>query len=154
MNYTVIRDTREKENQGWYFSKYKECLGTMVKKLDSGDYSLEGFESILSIERKGSVAEFAHNVIEQRFVNEIERLELYKYSFIILEFELTDMLLYPHNCGLPPRVVSKCKFSGKFVMKKTVELLMKYNTKILFCGNSGKEMASCIFKEVVNNGNN
>ena len=53
--YTVIRDTREQE--GYTFEKftgrYTSCNGMIIKKLDTGDYSLVGLEDKLCIERKG-----------------------------------------------------------------------------------------------------
>ena len=58
-DYTVIRDTRERE--GYHFSKFDKCLGMVVRKLDTGDYSLVGLEDKICIERKGCVEEIAIN---------------------------------------------------------------------------------------------
>src|SRR5215210_7578524 len=73
--YTVLRDTREQ--QGWIFEQGKLCNGTISKALKTGDYTLVGFESILCVERKKNVAEFAKNIIEKRFENELTRMEAF-----------------------------------------------------------------------------
>ena len=52
-DFTVIKDTREQE--GYYFSKYNTCAGMVDRKLDTGDYSIEGMEHLICVERKGCV---------------------------------------------------------------------------------------------------
>ena len=58
--YKVIKDTREQN--GWFFTPYEKCSGMEVKTLHTGDYTLEGFEDVVCIERKGCVAEIAMNL--------------------------------------------------------------------------------------------
>ena len=62
--FTIIKDTREQD--GYTFesssSRYHTCNGMISRKLDTGDYSIEGLEDKLCIERKASVVEFANNV--------------------------------------------------------------------------------------------
>ena len=57
-DFTVIKDTREQE--GYHFSKYNKCAGMVERKLDTGDYSLEGMEHGNS-HAKGGVPIFAGN---------------------------------------------------------------------------------------------
>ena len=77
--FKIIKDTREQE--GYTFepssSRYHKCEGMVVRKLDTGDYSLEGLEDKVCIERKASVVEFANNVGHDavRFAKEIERMK-------------------------------------------------------------------------------
>tara|TARA_A100001201_G_scaffold143348_1_gene144617 strand:+ start:1516 stop:1983 length:468 start_codon:yes stop_codon:yes gene_type:complete len=145
--YNVIKDTREQK--GWDFSDSASCSGTTIGKLDTGDYSLEGYEEILSIERKGSISEFARNITEKRFERELERMVEYKYRYVILEFNMRDIMDYPHGSGIPYSKRKYIKIKGPFILKRTLELGMKYNVHILFCGAYGKEVASSIFKRVV-----
>lgn len=147
--YTVIRDTREHEDKGWSFASSSCCQGTNTSKLDTGDYSLEGREEDLCIERKGSVAEFAKNVTEKRFERELERMEEFKYAFIILEFSMEDLISYPDGSGIPYSKRRYLKFRGPFILKRLIELQLQYKSKILFCGTKGKEVCSSIFKRVV-----
>jgi hypothetical protein len=149
--YEVIRDTREQKNNGWIFDKSKNCSGTNTWKLDTGDYTVVGYEKDFVIERKGSVAEWAHNVNETRFLKEMERLEKFKWAFIILEFTLDDLMKWPNDCGIPKDKIKDVKTSNFFILKKTCELQLKFKTKIIFAGRYGKEMAASLFKRVVEN---
>lgn len=147
--YKVIRDTREKEKKGWYFHNDGMCLGTIDEKMDEGDYTLYGYEDRLCIERKGAVTEFAQNLTQSRFYKELERMERYDFPFLLLEFTMNDIVDYPNTIMLPKRVKDKIKVTGKFLLKKIIEIDMKYKTKILFCGHNGMEVVTSIFKRVI-----
>ena len=108
-DFTIIVDTREQ--QPWAFEEYV----TAHKKLDTGDYSIEGLEDILTIERKKSVSEIANNITESRFKDVIERLSKIKYSFILLEFNLEDILSYPNGSTLPKKIWTKVKITPQNV---------------------------------------
>lgn len=159
--YTVVRDTREKEGQGWVFSPNERCAGTVIKKLDVGDYALEGYESLFVIERKGSVSEFCANLNQERFVgdfdkfkfakkqSEINRLQVIQYPYLLLEFTVEDLLKYPNIPEIPKFLRKKIRFKGYAALKKVIELEMNYKTRIIFCGDSGKEVASSICKRMI-----
>lgn len=53
--FSIIRDTREKE--GWNFDFYSSCA-IESRGLKTGDYTLEGLEEILCIERKANTGSF------------------------------------------------------------------------------------------------
>lgn len=148
--YTVIRDTREKKNHGWTWNARKGvCAGTVERKLDTGDYSLEGFEDILTIERKGSVSEWAQNVTQKRFKNELLRLDKIKYPWIMLEFTVTDVLRYPVGSGLPKNRMRYIKLRGPAILRMTVEMMFQHRARIIFCGDNGREITSSIFKRMI-----
>lgn len=149
MPYTVVRDTREKPGEGWSWRKSVYCDCTITEKLDSGDYSLKGYEHMLAIERKGSIAEWAQNINQERFIRELARLEDITYSFILLEFTMTDIMNYPIGSTIPKYLWKSLKFRGSYVLMKTIEFQMGYKTKIILCGGSGKEVASSIFKRTI-----
>ena len=65
--YKVIKDTREQD--GWFFSPYDKCSGMEVGTLNTGDYTLEGFEDVVCIERKASVSEVAMNLRKKKKLN-------------------------------------------------------------------------------------
>ena len=94
-DFNIIIDTREQ--QAWEFPRHS----TANKKLDTGDYSLGGLEDILCIERKKSVSEIASNITEKRFEDVLERMTKYKYTYMIFEFSLTDVLMYPQGSEIP-----------------------------------------------------
>ena len=90
--FTVIRDTREQE--GYYFSEFNTCAGMIDQKLDTGDYSIQGMEDKICIERKGCVEELAQNLGSKKhaFINEINRMEDFPHKYIVLEFSLEEVL--------------------------------------------------------------
>ena len=112
MKPTLIIDTREQKPINIASGKIFE--GIVRDKLDTGDYSIVGLESILCIERKGEVSEFAQNIFQERFIKELERTTLYKYVFVLFEFDMYDLLLFPKN--LPLKVQKKIHYNGKFVL--------------------------------------
>lgn len=143
-SFNIIIDTREQKP--WAFA---EC-NTIRKKLDTGDYSIEGLEHILCIERKNSVSEIANNISESRFKDELNRMQNYLYKFILLEFSLDDVLQYPKGSNLPPRVWSKIKIRPAYILKFLTELQIYHDIHILFCDNpeSAEQMAFSIIKRV------
>ena len=147
IRYAVIRDTREKG--GWYFDASSTCIGTEVKKLDTGDYTLDGFQSTFVIERKGAVSEFARNLTQDRFMAEIKRLQDITHPFILLEFNMADLLNYPKIEGIPSRARRQIRFKGPAALQKTIEIMRDTNIQIVFCGHRGKDVASSIFKRMI-----
>ena len=143
-NYTIIIDTREQ--QPWSFNHHSIAN----KKLDAGDYSLEGFENILAIERKKSVCEIANNIVESRFKDALERLGQLKYSFLLLEFDLEDVLSYPIGSSLPKRLWDKTKITPTFLLRHILDWELKYNIKVFFCGSpsNAEKLAEYIFRKI------
>jgi hypothetical protein len=134
-NYTVIQDTREQE--GWFFSEYDKCDGMEIGTMNTGDYTLKGFEDVVCVERKASTCEIALNLgkKKQAFQNEMERMKDYPFSFIICEFDMADVLAFPENSRVPKSSRKYVKVTGKYLLKTIMELEIWYDTKIIFCGN-------------------
>ena len=143
-SFNVIIDTREQKP--WAFAG----CNTINKKLDTGDYSIEGLENLLCIERKNSVSEIANNISESRFKAEIERMNDYLYKFILLEFSLQNVLDYPVNSNVPRRLWDKIKIRPAFILKFLTELQTKHNINVVFCDNpaAANQMAFSIIKRV------
>lgn len=141
---TVIIDTREQ--QPWSFEHY----AVAHKKLDTGDYSIEGMETKLAIERKKSVNEIANNVTEKRFKDVLERLSSFEYAFILLEFNINSVLDYPVGSNLPKRMWDKVRISPAFLIKNILDWQIKHNINVIFCGSSDNAttIAQSIFKRV------
>ena len=146
--FTIIRDTREQTGWNWVSSKY--CTGTVATKLDTGDYSIEGLEDLLCIERKRSVSEFAKNITEKRFWRELERTRSYKLAFLICEFDMYDIEIYPEGSGIPRHMFKKIKVRRNFILSKLVEIQTKYNIFVNLCG-SDIEMAKQITFNIMKN---
>lgn len=143
-DFTVVVDTREQ--QPWSFDNYTKAN----RKLDTGDYSVEGLETVLAIERKKSINEIANNIIESRFKDVIDRLSKMKYAYILLEFDLDNVLSYPIGSSLPKHMWNKVKISPSFIMKHILEWQMFHNIKVVFCGGptNAEKMAEFIMNKV------
>lgn len=125
--FTIIVDTREQIP--WEFGYHE----TAKKKLDTGDYSIEGFENILAIERKKSVSEIATNLSESRFKDVLLRLSKIKHPYMVFEFSLDDVYNFPVGSDIPKRMWDKLKISGNYIIKRLVEIQLEYNIQIVFC---------------------
>lgn len=143
----VLRDTREQ--QGWNFVPSSRCLGTVEATLTSGDYTLEGYEHLLTIERKATTAEWAKNVCKERFVRELERLEAYRWPFLICQFTYQDLLNFPKGSGIPPHLWRRLRLRPDFLIKKLDEWMLVYRTKFILAGEHAQRMAAGIFKRAV-----
>ena len=152
--YKVIKDTREQDGYTFesFTGRYTSCKGMVVKKLDTGDYSLEGLEDRLCIERKGRVSELAINLGKDkaRFMREIERMQEFEFPFLVLEFSLDDVIKFPEGADIPEGNMSKVKITGKYLLKMLVEIQMNYNIPVYFCDNkrNAKTLINSIFKRV------
>ena len=177
-NYTVIKDTREQD--GWIFSPYDMCDGMEVNTLHTGDYTLRGFEDVVCVERKASVSEIAINLGKKKkaFYNEMERMRDFNFRYLLLEFSALDVIDYPlsllneedrelyelYKSGevddageaieLPDfkrfKIVEQTKISGKYLIKSLMELSIKYDINVMFCGNKNGAFLICnsLFKRL------
>ena len=139
--FNVIVDTREKNPLE--FEEY-EAVATVVRtKLDTGDYCVEGLEDKLCIERKQSVSELAQNVVQDRFKREIQRMEEIPHRFILLEFNVNDVIDYPVGSNLPKRMWAKIRVKAPHIFGFLDSIQLDYNINVLFCGNhhNAQEMA-------------
>lgn len=143
-NFKVIIDTREQ--QPWEF----ERVAYANRKLDTGDYSVEGYENLLCVERKKSVGEIATNITEKRFKDVLERMKQYKYSFLILEFDLEDIYQFPIGSNIPKRLWNTLRVSSGFIIKNLLEIQLQYGIHVLFCGDAtnASKMALTLMKKV------
>ena len=82
MAFRIIIDTREQ-------AEYSFACQVVHRKLDAGDYSVEGFESRVAVERK-SLPDFVHTVIHDfdRFAAELEKLSQMDAACIVVEADL------------------------------------------------------------------
>lgn len=128
-DYTIVVDTREQKP--WSFPEHTVA----VSKLDTGDYSVQGLEDILCIERKRSVSEIANNITEKRFVDVLSRMSKYRFPFILLEFDLNDVLDFPIGSDIPKRLWEKIKIRPQFILKHLTEMSLLYNIYVVFCGS-------------------
>lgn len=146
----VIRDIQEKRGF-WEFSPSKYCAGTKEQHLLTADYTIEGMEHIFAIERKASTGEIAGNVCTKQFENELKRAMKFKHFFIVCEFTLADVLRFPFNSSIPKAVWPRLKITSHLLLKRIIELEMKYKCTFVFAGDavSAKEFARSVFKRMI-----
>lgn len=128
--FTIIIDTREQIP--WEFGYHN----TAKQKLDTGDYSMVGFENILAIERKKSVSELATNLSESRFKDVLERLSKIKHPYMVFEFDMDEVYTFPVGSDIPKKLWDKLRISGNYIIKRLIEIQIQYNIQIIFCGDA------------------
>ena len=79
--FTIIKDSREKLD--YNFDKYD--VNTETKKLDTGDYAIQGYEDFFAIERKTD-EDFLSSITKDRFKDELGRADVFvKPMTIVVE---------------------------------------------------------------------
>ena len=133
--YVVVKDTREQE--GYFFNEFNTCKGMVERKLDTGDYTIDGLEDKICIERKGCIEELAVNLGQKKhaFLNEIDRMKTYDHKFLILEFSLEDLLKFPDESRIPNKNKGSLKITGKYILKCLMEFQIYDGIQVVFCGN-------------------
>jgi len=147
--FTIIRDTREKGGHGWNFQPDPYCEGTVTAKLDTGDYSIQGLENILCIERKMSVDEFANNCVTKRWQACMKRMSEFPHAYILFEFAQYDVDHYPSSAKVPDRVRKKLRVPAKYIQKVINTAKNDYGIYVLFCNDKrgAEEMAYKIMRK-------
>lgn len=146
--FNVIVDTREQQPWNFTSSSINEIKR---QKLDTGDYSIEGMEDILCIERKQSVSELAGNITDKRFIRELERMAKFRFKFLILEFDYYSIDIFPQGSTIPEKFRKNIRVSGNYIMKMLSEIQVKYGVHVVTCMNSNyaSHVASNIMKQVI-----
>ncbi|MBZ0172619.1 MAG: ERCC4 domain-containing protein [Phycisphaerales bacterium] len=114
----VVIDTREQRPYAFPRS--------VVRTLSSGDYSIEGYETVVAIERKSK--EDAYGTIgggRERFHREVERLAGYDYAAIVVESSLPAFLKPPPYSQLHPNAAIGTLLSWS----------VRYRLPVLFAGD-------------------
>lgn len=133
---TIITDSREQLSLD--FSKFKN-VDVIRKKLDTGDYSVSGYEDSLCIERK-AINDVVSTLISnhQRFLREMERTKTYKERYILIE----------HSPSILYNYCAKRGWQKKFdtVIQSLLAYAYHYNTRIRFCKNR-EDMTNYVVKK-------
>jgi ERCC4-type nuclease len=101
--FTVIIDSREQAPYAFAGLRSDADAGrrpllfrTVTRGLEAGDYSLEGFERLVAVERKSLSDLFATlGQARARFVRELVRLDAYAFAAVVVEGTWEDVLARP-----------------------------------------------------------
>ena len=126
---TIIIDTREQEP----YSFDSRLAATVRRALPAGDYSLDGFESVVAVERK-TLDDFVATVIHsrERFRAELRKLAGYRAACVVVEAGLLDLLQKRYRGGAHPNAV----------LGSALSLILDYRVPVFFCSN---RQAACHF---------
>lgn len=99
-NLTIIQDSREQMPLSFPSAKVE------THTLDTGDYSLKGWENQIAIERK-SLPDLLHSLGQdrERFFREIMRLKGFEYSALIIEAGLNELYSGKWRSQITPQSV-------------------------------------------------
>lgn len=140
----ILIDSRDKRDFRYDFSIYG--VEQEVKALKTGDYTLDGYEHLLTIDRKKSISELYGNFFMDysRFRKELERLSVMK-GYILCEFPYSQVIDFPLDM---PRHV-KPKYNAEDIINKIVKITDKYKVEFIFCNSREEAEQTCfnILKE-------
>lgn len=130
----VIYDTREKHPFDFSFFGWEMKRGTV----QTGDYIFEELD--ICLERKRNTGEIAMNLGSKwkQFEAELNRMQSYKYKFIVCEFNINDISSFPKNSGIPQREWKYLKMTSQFIQKRFFEETSKRGIEIIFSANKTK----------------
>lgn len=98
----IVVDTREQAEYAFDPNRFR----VERRALPAGDYSLVGSEERVAVERK-SLTDFAQTVIRarRRFHEELRKLAAYRFSCVVVEGSLRDVLDGNYGTGAHPNAV-------------------------------------------------
>lgn len=101
----IIEDTREQTP----LTDWPDGVKIENHGLDTGDYSIKGWENCFTIERK-SLADFAGTMLNGyqgntqkprlRFNNELERMRHFDLAAVIVTATPFELMTFKHHCGM------------------------------------------------------
>lgn len=146
----IIQDNQEKIP--WNFAFYG--IEQITKSLNTGDYTLQGYEDVLCIERKSSTGELANNIGMKwaPFKRELERMYDFPEKYLICEFPESNIFNFPLYSTIPKSAWPKMKITANFLCSRIALIQEKYNITVLFADDKfdAEKIAINIFKEIIN----
>ncbi len=139
----ILYDTREK--LPWKFNIY-DC-STEESCLKTGDYSIKGKEDLVCIERKKSTGELSVNIglKWKPFNEELVRMSQYRFKFLICEFPIEHLDLFPKHSGIPSRMLEKLRITPQFLKKRLFDTCYRNEIELIFC-NSREEAERKVYE--------
>ena len=126
---TIIIDTREQEP----YSFDSRLAAAVRRALPAGDYSVEGLEERVAVERK-TPDDFVSTVIHSRsrFREELRKLSGYRAACVVVEAGLLDLLKQTY----------RGEAHTNAVLGNALSIILDFGVPVFFCGN---RQAPCQF---------
>jgi len=129
--FKIIRDTREQAGKGWIFRASANCSGMKKHKLDVGDYTIEGLEDKLVVERK-TIGDLWNTLGTkkgyERFLREWDRAKNHRLKFLVIEASIKDI-----DAGY-----RWSKVRPSLIHARLISLQVKHNIHVIFAGRLDK----------------
>lgn len=126
---TVVTDTREQ--LPYIFDSEK--VVAIRKALTAGDYSLEGLEDRVAVERK-TLADFVTTVIRgrKRFYRELQKLSAFESACVVVECNFRDLVEGRYHSGAHPHAL----------IATVASIVVDFGVPVYFCSD---RQAACRF---------
>jgi ERCC4-type nuclease len=124
-----VVDTREQEPY-----VFDAPNATVIRRaLPAGDYSVAGLEELVAVERK-TLDDFVSTVIHSRarFRRELRRLSGYRTACVVVEANLSEILLGRYRGGAHPNAV----------LGSALSIILDHRIPVFFCSS---RQAACRF---------
>lgn len=135
----IIADTRERHP--WDFIFFENISVTRAC-LDIGDYTTPKLKDKVVIERKASPSEIYLNLVDKkdsvRFKAELEKMRGYKSAYIVCEFPESKIYQFPKGCGIPEKISSRMKLTGRALRKIIADTEKKFEIPFVFFENKNE----------------
>ncbi|MHB9124597.1 MAG: ERCC4 domain-containing protein [Armatimonadota bacterium] len=112
-------------------------IETVRRALPAGDYSLQGLESRVAVERK-SLEDFVGTLTRsrERFKKELLKLQGYEFACVVVECSLTDVLSGKYRSDVHPNAL----------LGSAISIIADYHVPVFFCTN---RQAACLFVQTL-----
>lgn len=120
--FTIVIDSREQKP--YFFSGY--TCGVKRSGLKTGDYSIEGYESSICVERKSK--EDLYQSLgngRARFEREFQRMAEYEYKALVVESTLQDLMIPPDYSSM----------AASSVINSVISWGIRYGVQVYFAGS-------------------
>ena len=118
----IVSDTREQEPYGFDARRVR----VIRRALPAGDYSIEGMETSVAVERK-SLSDFVSTVIHNRprFYRELSRFSGYLAAAVVVEGNLMDVLGGRYRSAAHPNAL----------LGTIAAITVDFGVPVFFCSN-------------------
>jgi len=124
-NFTIIIDTRERSP--YTFETIDPMPNTMVSGLKTGDYSVDGFQDRITVERKSLTDLYGSiGTGRDRFEREMARMYSMDFAAVVVEADWTTIIKNPP---------SRSKLKPVSVFATILAWMQRYNVHWLTCPN-------------------
>lgn len=127
----IVIDTREQQP----YSFDPAHITSVRRALPAGDYSLDGYEASVAVERK-SLEDFVSSAVtaRERFGRELRVLSEYDFACVVVEASMEDILEHRYRAGIHPASV----------FGATLSIIVDVGVPVYFCND---RQIACRFVE-------